>query len=126
MMSTRRSTMRKAEVDQEMIAELNKILEQEREAILADWRPYYPNQFDQDGSPLANLPIPIEVDSLPISPAPFVNPSPILPPMARMKSLLDRVVKRPRSSYIGSTLSANSPPNTPPSRSSTSTHPLTL
>ncbi|PUU72835.1 hypothetical protein B9Z19DRAFT_1136569 [Tuber borchii] len=59
----------KAEVDREMIAEENEILEQECEAILADWRRYYPNQFDQDGSPLANPPIPIEVDSPPNSPA---------------------------------------------------------
>ncbi|PUU77766.1 hypothetical protein B9Z19DRAFT_1127870 [Tuber borchii] len=35
----------KAEVDREMSAEENEILEQEREAILADWWRYYPNQF---------------------------------------------------------------------------------
>jgi len=33
----------KAQVDQEMIVEENEVLEQERVAILADWRRYYPN-----------------------------------------------------------------------------------
>ncbi|PUU80000.1 hypothetical protein B9Z19DRAFT_1124330 [Tuber borchii] len=80
----------KAEVDQEMIAEANEILEQERKVILADWRQYYPNQ----------------VDSPPNSPAPSLNPSP---------------------KFIhGSTLPAGSPPNAPPSPSSTSTLLLTL
>ena len=92
----------KAEVDREMIAEENEILEQERQAILADWRRYYPNQFGDDGSPLANPPIPIEVDTPPNSPVSPVNPSPKLRPAARMKNLLDRVVKRPRSSSTGS------------------------
>ena len=63
-----------------MIAEENEILEQERQAILADWRRYYPNQFGEDGSPLANPPVPIEVDTPPNSPAPPVNPSPKLRP----------------------------------------------
>ncbi|PUU82485.1 hypothetical protein B9Z19DRAFT_1061793 [Tuber borchii] len=116
----------KAEVDQEIIAEENEILEREREAILADWRRYYSNKFDQDGSPLANLPIPIEVDSPPNSQAPSLNLSPKLRPMVRMKSMLDRMVKQATSSSIRSTLSASSPPNAPPSRSFTSPHPLTL
>ena len=83
----------KAEVDREMIAEENEILEQEHQAILADWRRYYPNQFGDDGSPLANPPISIEVDTSPNSPVSPVNPSPKLRPAARMKNLLDRVVK---------------------------------
>jgi len=33
----------KAQVDQEMIVEENEVLEQERVAILADWRRYSPN-----------------------------------------------------------------------------------
>jgi hypothetical protein len=94
----------KAEVDQEMIVEENEVLEQERQAILVDWRRYYPNQFGDDGLPLANPPIPIEVDSPPNSPASPVTPSPKMRPAARMKSLLDRVVKRPRSSSTVSTL----------------------
>lgn len=105
----------KAEVDREMIAEENEILEQEREAILADWRRYYPNQFDEGGSPLANPPVPIEVDSPPNSPALPVNPSPKLRPIVRMRSVLNRVVKRPRSSSIGSTLSAGAAPAPQPS-----------
>jgi len=51
----------KAQVDQEMIVEENKVLEQERVAILADWRQYYPNQFPDDGLPLVNPPTSIEV-----------------------------------------------------------------
>ena len=66
----------KAEVDREMIAEENEILEQERQSILADWRRYYPNQFGDDGSPLVNPPISIEVDTPPNSPMSPVNPSP--------------------------------------------------
>ncbi|PUU72191.1 hypothetical protein B9Z19DRAFT_1138801 [Tuber borchii] len=80
-----------------MIAEENEILKQEREAILADWRRYYSNQFDKNSSSLANLPIPIEADSPPNSPAPSLNLSPKFHPMARMKSLLNRIVKRPRT-----------------------------
>jgi len=94
----------KAQVDQEMIVEENEVLEQERVAILADWRRYYPNQFRDDGLPLVNPPTPIEVDSPPNSPASPVFPSPKMRPAARMKSLLDRVVKRPRSSSTGSAL----------------------
>ena len=85
----------KAEVNREMIAKENEILEQQRRAILADWRQHYPNQFGQHGSSLANPPIRIEVDTRPNSPAPPVNPSPKMRPVARMKSLLDRVAKRP-------------------------------
>jgi len=55
----------KAQVDQEMIVEDNEVLEQERVAILADSRRYYPNQFCDDGLPLVNPPTPIEVDSPP-------------------------------------------------------------
>jgi len=91
----------KAQVDQEMIVEENEVLEQEREAILVDWRPYYPNQFRDDGLPLVNPATPIEVDSPPNLPASPVYPSPKMRPVARMKSLLDRVVKRPRSSSTG-------------------------
>jgi len=94
----------KAQVDQEMIVEENEVLEQERGAILADWRRYYPNQFSDDGWPLVNPLTPIEVDSPPNSPASPVFPSPKLRPAARMKSLLDLVVKRPRSSSTGSPL----------------------
>ncbi|PUU82430.1 hypothetical protein B9Z19DRAFT_1061812 [Tuber borchii] len=46
--------------------------------------------------------------------------------MARMKSLFDHIIKRLRGSSMRSTLSTGSPPKAPPSRSSTSTHPLTL
>jgi len=94
----------KAQVDQEMIMEENEDLEQERVAILADWRQYYPNQFCDNGLPLVNPPTPIEVDSPPNSPALPVFPSPKMRPAARMKSLLERVVKRPRSSSTGSAL----------------------
>ena len=83
----------KAQVDLEMIVEENEVLEQERVAILADWRRYYPNQFSDDGLPLVNPPTPIEVDSPLNSPASPVFPSPKMRPAARMKSLLDRVVK---------------------------------
>jgi len=55
----------KAQVDQEMIVEDNEVLEQERVAILADWRRYYPNQFCDDGLPLVNPPTTIKVDSPP-------------------------------------------------------------
>jgi len=92
----------KAQVDQEMIVEENEVLEQERVAILADWRRYYPNQFGDDGLPLVNTLTSIEVDSLPNSPASPVFPSPKMRPAARVKSLLNRVVKRPRSSSTGS------------------------
>ena len=84
--------------------EENEVLEQERVAILADWRPYYPNQFCDNGLPLVNPPTPIEVDSPPNSPASPVFPSPKMRPAARMKSLLNSVVKRPRSSSTGSAL----------------------
>jgi len=94
----------KAQVDPEMIVEENEVLEQERVAILADWRRYYPNQFGDDCLPLVNPPTPIEVDSPPNSPASPVFPSPKMRPAARMKSLLDRGVKRPRSSSTGSPL----------------------
>jgi len=94
----------KAQVDQEMIVEKNEVLEQEPVAILADWRRYYPNQFGDDGLPRVNPPTPIEVDSPPNSPASPVFPSPKMRPAARIKSLLDRVVKRPRSSSTGSVL----------------------
>ena len=99
----------KAEVDRAMIAEENEILEQERIAILADWRRYYPNQFDENGSPLADPPIPVDVDSPESSPAHSVNPSPKVRPGVRMKSLLDRVVKRPRRETNSSSLPASSP-----------------
>jgi len=91
-------------VDHEMIVEENKVQEQERVAILADWQRYYPNQFRDHGLPLVNTPTLIEVDS----PANFlaspVFPSPKRMPAARTKSLLERVVKRPRSSSTGSAL----------------------
>jgi len=83
----------KAQVDQEMIVEENEVLEQERVAILADWRRYYPNQFGDNGLPLVSPPTPIEVDSPPNSPVSPVFPSPKMRPAARMKSLLGRVVK---------------------------------
>ena len=88
----------KAEVDQQMILEENEVLVREREAILVDWQRYYPNQFGDDGKPLANPQIPIEVNSPPNSPASPVTPSPKMRPAARMKTLLDCVVKRRRSS----------------------------
>jgi len=94
----------KAQVDLEMIVEENEVLELERVAILADWRRYSPNQFRDDGLPLVNPPTPIEVDSPPNSRASPVFPSPKMRPTAQMKSLLDRVVKRPRSSSTGSPL----------------------
>ena len=88
-------------VDHEMIVEENKVQEQECVAILADWRRYYPNQFRDDGLPLVNTPTLIEVDS----PANFLAspafPSPKRMPAARTKSLLERVVQRPRSSSTG-------------------------
>jgi len=93
-----------AQVDQKMIVEENEVLEQESMAILADWRRYYPNQFGDNGLPLVKPPTPIEVDSPPNSPASSVFPSPKMRPAARMKSLLSRVVKRPRSSSTGSAL----------------------
>jgi len=92
-----------------MIAEENEILKQERIAIFADWRRYYPNQFDENSSPLADPPIPVEVDSPESSPAHSVNPSPKVRPAVRMKSLLDRVVKRPRREHTFSSLPASSP-----------------
>jgi len=70
-------------------------------AILADWRRYYPNQFCDNGLPLVNPPTPMEVNSPANSPASPVFLSPKMSPAARMKSLLDRVVKRPRSSSTG-------------------------
>jgi len=94
----------KAQVDQEMIVQENEVLEQERVAILADWRRYYPKKFCDDGLPLVNPPTPIEVNSPPNSPASPVFSSPKMRPIARMKGLLDRVVKRPRSSSTGSAL----------------------
>jgi len=100
----------KARVDQEMIVDENEVLEQERVANLADWRRYYPNQFRDDGLPLVNHRTPIEVDSPPNSPALPVFPSRKMRPAARMKTLLDRVVKRSRS---WSTRSALVPPPGP-------------
>jgi len=94
----------KAQVDQEMIVEENEVLEQERVAILADWRRYYPNLFCDAGLPLVNPATPIEVDSPPNSPALPVFLSPKRRPAARMNSLLDRVVKGRRSSSTGSAL----------------------
>jgi len=94
----------KAQVDQEMIVVENEVLKQERVAILADWRRYYPNRFGHDGLPLVNPPTPSEVDSPPNSPASPVFPSAKMRPAARMKSLLKRVVKQPRSSSTGSAL----------------------
>jgi len=94
----------KGQVDQEIIMEENEVLEQERVAILADWRRYYPNQFGDHGLPLVNPPTPIEVDSSPNSLASPLFLSPKMMPAARMKSPLDRVVKRPRSSSTGSGL----------------------
>jgi len=84
--------------------EENEVLEQERVAILADWRRYYPNEFGDYGLPLVKPPTPIEVDSPLNSPASPVFPSPKIRPAARMKSLLDGVVMRPRSSSTGSAL----------------------
>ncbi|RPA88434.1 hypothetical protein L873DRAFT_1849712 [Choiromyces venosus 120613-1] len=103
-----------AEVDQAMVAEENEILEQERWAILKDWQQYYPNQFDENGLPLANLPIPIETPTLPGSPVAVVNPSPKLQPTVRIKNLLERVAKRPRSNMTGSTSFASSSMAPPP------------
>jgi len=80
-------------VDQEMMVEENEVLEQERVAILADWRRYYPNQFRDYGLPLVNSPTSIEVDSPPNSPASPVFPSRMMRPPAPMKTLLDGVVK---------------------------------
>jgi len=94
----------KAPVDQEMIVEENEVLEQERVAIVADWGRYYRNHFRDDGLPLVNPPTPIEVDYPPNSPASPLFLSAKMWPAARMKSLLDRVVKRPRSSSTGSAL----------------------
>ena len=94
----------KAQVDQEMMVEKNEVLEQERVAIQADWRQYYPNLFVDDGLPLVNLSPPSNVDSPPNSAASPVFPTPKMRPAARMKSLLDGVVKRPRSSSTGSAL----------------------
>jgi len=94
----------KANVDQEMIVEENEVLEQELVAILADWRQYYPNQFCDDRLRLMNPPTPIEVMSPPNSPASPLFPSPKIRPAAQMKSLLDGVVKRPRSLSTGSAL----------------------
>jgi len=93
-----------AQVDQDMIVEENEVLEQDRVAILADWRRYYPNQFRHDCLPLVNPPTPIEVNSPPNSSASPVFQSPKMRPGARMKSLLNRGVKRPRSSSTGSLL----------------------
>jgi len=84
--------------------EENEVLEQERVTILADWRRYYPNQFRDDGLPLVNPATHIEVDSPPNSPPSPLYLSPKMRPAARMKSLLDRVVKQPRSSSTGSAL----------------------
>jgi len=94
----------KAQVDQEMIVQESEVLEQERVAILADWRRYYPNQFGDDGWPLVNPSTVIEVDSPPNSPESSGFWSLKMRPAARMKSLRDRVVKPPRSSSTGSGL----------------------
>jgi len=94
----------KAQVDHGMIVEENEVLEEEGVAILEDWPRYYPNQFSDDGLPLVNPPTPIEVDSGPNSAALAVFPSPKMRPAPRMKSLLELVVKRPRSLSTGSAL----------------------
>jgi len=60
--------------------------------------------FRDDGLPLVNPPTLIEVDSPPNSPASPVFPSPKMRPAARMKSLLDRVVKQLRGLSTGSAL----------------------
>jgi len=73
-------------------------------AILADWQRYYPNPFGDNGLPLVNPATLIKVDSPPNWQASPVFPSPNVRPAARMKSLRDRVVKRPRSSSTGSAL----------------------
>jgi len=83
------------------MVEENEVLEQEHLAILADWWRYFPNLFGNNGLPLVNAPTPIEVDSPPNSPTSPVFLSPKMRPAARMKSLLDGVVKRPRSSSTG-------------------------
>ena len=112
----------KAEVDQEMVVEENEVLEQERRAILAEWRQYYPNQFDKHGLPLANPPIPIEVPTPPGSPLASPNRSPKVRPAARMKNLVERVTKRPRSHTTGSPSFPRTPsmpsPTFPPASSS--------
>jgi len=100
--------------------EENEVVAQERVAILADWRRYYPNQFCDNCLPLVNPPTPIEVDSPPNSPVSAVFPSPKMRPAARKKSLLDCGVKRPRSSSTGSALVPPPGPSvsqdTPPQR----------
>jgi len=67
-----------------------------------------------------NPPTPIEVDSPPNSPAWPLFLSPKMRPTARMKSLLDHVVKGPRSSSTGSALVLPPGPSvsqdTPPQR----------
>ena len=73
-------------------------------SILTDWRRYYPNQFPDDSLPLVNPPTRIEVDSVLNSPASPVFPSPMMRPTTLMKSLLERVVKRPTSSSTRSAL----------------------
>ena len=70
----------KAQVDQKMIVEENKVLEQEHLTIVTDWRGYYPNQFYANGLPLVNTPTPLIVDSLPISPASLLFASPKMTP----------------------------------------------
>ena len=72
--------------------------------IQADWRQYYPNQFHYNSLPLVNPPTPIEVTSPPNGPPSPVFPSRTIRPAARIKSLLDRVVKRPRSLSTGCVL----------------------
>jgi len=86
----------KAQVDQEMSLEKNKVLEQELGAILADWRRYYSNRFRDDGLLCVNPPTPIEVDFPQNSAASPLFQSPKMRPVARMKSLLDPVVKTPK------------------------------
>jgi len=55
----------KAQVDQEMIVQENEVQEQERVAILVDWRRYNPNQFGDDGLPIVNPSTLVGVDSPP-------------------------------------------------------------
>ena len=100
----------KAQVDEEMFVEENQVLEQEGVAILTDWRRYYPNQFCNDCLPRVNPPTPIEGDAPPNSPAWPVFLSRKMRPAARLKSVLEHVMKRHRSS---STRSAVVPPPGP-------------
>jgi len=116
----------KAQVDKEMIVEENEVLDQEPVAIIAHWRRYYPNQFRDDGLLLVNPPTPMEVDSPPNSPASPLFPSPNMRPAARMESLLDSLVKRPRSSSTGSALVPPPVPSVSEDAPSRRTHRLAI